>query len=153
MNAVFSRSRGFLRHALLSAVIGIGLFALSRTAQAQYPYHVSQTRVVYGPRSWTVYTQAVGTGVYVNGRQLTPYQVAQLRQVFGYVAPGSYWLRRDGTYGRVGGPALGNLYLAAQAARNQALARSRSRINHHSRGTLVVPGAGVLLPDGTSVTW
>ena len=102
------------------------------------------------------YAMPFDTRVIVNGRQLSSYEVAQLRPIFGTVVPGSYWLLDDGTYGRVGGPALGNVYLAAQARNLGMVPNSRSgfsRSRHlNARDTLYVPGVGVLLPDGTSYT-
>lgn len=57
-----------------------------------------------------------GTGVFVNGRELHPLDVAALMPLVGTVYPGRYWLSYDGTYGFENGPAVGNLiYLARQA--------------------------------------
>lgn len=140
-----------LRWGALNVIVGIGVFAGASFAQAQSRAYGGQ----YNASGYSLggYHQTLGTSVYVNGRQLSYYEVAQLRQIFGYVQPGSYWLLRNGAYGHVGGPALGNLYTAIQARRAGASSSQGGRINHHSRGTLVVPGHGVLLPDGTSATW
>jgi hypothetical protein len=56
-----------------------------------------------------------GTGVYINGRELHPQEVAGLEQLFGAVQPGRYWLDAFGNYGLEGGVALGNLVYAIQA--------------------------------------
>ena len=142
--------RGFMRRGILLAILGLGMFAGVRAAEAQSPVYYRVGNRIYASSR---YLQPAGTGIFVNGRQLSYYQAAQVRQVFGYTIPGSYWMRSDGTFGRVGGPALGNLFLAAQARSRGAYLPSKPRINHHSRGPLVVPGVGALLPDGTSVTW
>jgi hypothetical protein len=55
------------------------------------------------------------TGVFINGRELHPLDVAGLRQMLGAVSPGRWWLDSQGNFGAEGGPALGNLLLAAQA--------------------------------------
>jgi len=57
----------------------------------------------------------MSTGVWVNGRELHPQDVAALG-VLGPIYPGRYWLRYDGWYGIEGGMALGNLIVAAQQA-------------------------------------
>ncbi len=49
-----------------------------------------------------------GTRVFINGRELHPRDVEFLRR-FTPVNPGRYWLLADGTVGREGGGALGNL--------------------------------------------
>jgi hypothetical protein len=55
------------------------------------------------------------TGVFVNGRELHPQDVAAL-SALGPVYPGRYWLRFDGWYGLEGGMPLGNLIMLAQQA-------------------------------------
>jgi hypothetical protein len=57
-----------------------------------------------------------GTGVFINGRELHPQEVAYLQGLFGYVAPGRYWLNWQGVGGYEGGPAAFNLVAAAAAA-------------------------------------
>ena len=59
-----------------------------------------------------------GTAVYINGRELHPQEVAGLQQLFGAVQSGRYWLDAFGNYGFEGGPALGNLVYAIQAAQD-----------------------------------
>jgi hypothetical protein len=57
-----------------------------------------------------------GTGVFINGRELHPGDVAALRAVTGSVLPGRYWLDANGWGGYEGQPAFFNLWaLAAQA--------------------------------------
>jgi hypothetical protein len=58
-----------------------------------------------------------GTGVFVNGRELHPIDVAVLRQITPVVLPGRYWLDASGTGGLEGGPAYFNLYAMAAQAR------------------------------------
>ncbi len=54
-----------------------------------------------------------GTGVFINGRELPPTDLAALQQLTGPVAPGRYWLDAEGNAGPEGGPALVNLRLLA----------------------------------------
>ena len=55
------------------------------------------------------------TGVYVNGRELHPLDVAGLRR-FGQVYAGRYWWDRYGNVGIEAGPMLFNFYALVQAA-------------------------------------
>jgi hypothetical protein len=54
------------------------------------------------------------TTVFVNGRRLPAVEVMYLRQIFGSVVPGRYWLSGNGDYGFEGGWRLGNLYALAR---------------------------------------
>jgi hypothetical protein len=54
------------------------------------------------------------TGVWFNGRQLHPIDVARLRMI-GPVYPGRYWMDAQGNIGFEGGPAFGNLWVAVRA--------------------------------------
>ena len=45
-----------------------------------------------------------GTGVFVNGREIHPQELAWLRQQFGQVQRGRYWLSANGVAGFEGGP-------------------------------------------------
>lgn len=59
-----------------------------------------------------------GTGVFINGRELHPVDLAGLQQLTGPVAPGRYWVDAQGYAGLEGGPAIANLRaLAAQLYR------------------------------------
>lgn len=53
------------------------------------------------------------TGVFVNGRELHPLEVAALWRAFGSVFPGRYWLAPSGIGGVEGGPPLFDLRAAA----------------------------------------
>jgi hypothetical protein len=55
------------------------------------------------------------TGVFVNGRELPRSDLSALEGLVGGVAPGRYWLDANGWAGLEGGPALVNLYAAAQS--------------------------------------
>lgn len=57
------------------------------------------------------------TGVFVNGREMHPVDVAGLQQLVGTVLPGRWWVDAAGNYGLEGGPPLGNLIAMAQANR------------------------------------
>jgi membrane-associated protease RseP (regulator of RpoE activity) len=54
-------------------------------------------------------SQGVKTGIFINGREISPQQVQQLRMTYGYVAPpGQYWYDpRSGLYGVMGYEAAG----------------------------------------------
>lgn len=59
-----------------------------------------------------------GTGIFINGRELHPVDLAGLQQLTGPVAPGRYWVDAQGYAGLEGGPAVANLRaLAAQLYR------------------------------------
>lgn len=61
-----------------------------------------------------------GTGVFINGRELHPQEVAFLQSIFGVVIPGRYWMDWQGIGGYEGGPAIFNLAAAAAAAGAQS---------------------------------
>ncbi|MGE0158640.1 MAG: hypothetical protein AB7T31_04460 [Gemmatimonadales bacterium] len=69
------------------------------------------------------------TGVFVNGRELHPQDVAAL-STLGPVYPGRYWLRFDGWYGIEGGQPLGNLIMLAQQASGGAGYNRSSLFGH-----------------------
>jgi hypothetical protein len=54
-------------------------------------------------------TTPSATGIFINGRELTPKQVQELRALYGGVGPpGRYWYdRMNGSWGREGGPTEG----------------------------------------------
>ncbi|WAC07254.1 MAG: hypothetical protein OS130_13640 [Thermodesulfobacteriota bacterium] len=54
------------------------------------------------------------TGVFINGRHLHAQDVYFLYQITGVVIPGRYWCDTYGNVGFEGGPAIFNLYSAAQ---------------------------------------
>ena len=54
------------------------------------------------------------TGVYINGRELHPFDVQRLRQL-GPVLPGRYWWDAAGNIGHENGPALFNFFALVQA--------------------------------------
>jgi len=56
------------------------------------------------------------TGVFINGRELHPVDVAGLQALLGQVWPGRWWVDAQGFFGAEGNPApLGNLLAAARA--------------------------------------
>ena len=64
------------------------------------------------------------TGIFVNGREIHRSEHQQLVALFGYVAPGRYWLDASGIGGREGEPAsfdLGALAAKAQGGRRESL--------------------------------
>ena len=60
-----------------------------------------------------------GTGIYINGRDIHPIDAQNLYALVGPVAPGRYWVDAQGNAGLEGGPALVNLYAAAQQAQQR----------------------------------
>lgn len=54
-----------------------------------------------------------GTGVFINGRELHPLDVAGLSQIV-QVIPGRWWVNAQGFFGPEGGPVWGNLWLLAR---------------------------------------
>lgn len=63
-----------------------------------------------GPLSRNASGRSSRTGVYLNGREIHPQEATLWTALVG-PAKGRFWLRADGSFGRVGGPALGNLQL------------------------------------------
>jgi hypothetical protein len=63
------------------------------------------------------------TGIFVNGRELHPYDVAALIAAYGQAWPGRWWVNGAGDFGPEGGPAIGNLRRAAAAARGGSWSR------------------------------
>jgi hypothetical protein len=55
------------------------------------------------------------TGVFINGRQIHPVELGYLRQLYGTVNRGRYWLDTGGTGGYEGGPPQFHLGTAAAA--------------------------------------
>jgi hypothetical protein len=53
-------------------------------------------------------------GVFINGRELHPLDVAALTRHIGGVLPGRYWVDAMGNFGYEHGPPLGNLHALAQ---------------------------------------
>lgn len=54
------------------------------------------------------------TGVFVNGRQLHAFDVAELGRYFGTVVPGRWQADAMGNFGPEGGPMLGNVFVSAR---------------------------------------
>lgn len=95
------------------------------------------------------------TGVFVNGRELHPYDVMALQTVTGPIVPGRYFITAMGLAGYEGGPALWNLaQMAAQAGAANAGGGSntwQSRITGASGFSDGTTGA-VFLPNGGIVS-
>ena len=86
-----------------------------------------------------------GTGVFVNGRELHPIDVAALRQ-FTVVLPGRWWVDAQGNGGPENGPAMFNLVvLAQQAAARGARSSGWSRRAEYGGSNLSVGGDGNFL--------
>lgn len=91
-----------------------------------------------------------GTGVYVNGRELHPYDVMQLSYL-GPVYRGRYWLDASGYYGYEGGPPMGNLLMASRSRGNQGSSGQRRVYSAGELSGLIVNEGGVMdRSNGTS---
>jgi len=89
------------------------------------------------------------TGVFVNGRELHPYDVSQLRAIYGYVKPGYFWLDAKGNVGYVGGKAFANLLSAAKRSNgNNFYRNSYTGIGSGSSGN-----SGYVMGKDWSVSW
>jgi len=73
------------------------------------------------------------TRVFINGRELHPVDVQRLRQVFGVVPLGRYWMNADGIGGPEGRPATFNL--GASSARGGGSAGGGGGIDRGPGGT------------------
>ena len=58
-----------------------------------------------------------GTGIFINGREIHVLDREALQKIFGQTIPGRYWLDALGNLGPEGGPAIANLALAIEKAR------------------------------------
>ena len=63
------------------------------------------------------------TGIFVNGRELHPYDVRVLIAVYGQAWPGRWWVNGIGDFGPEGGYAIGNLRRAAATAHGGSWSR------------------------------
>ncbi len=93
-----------------------------------------------------------GTGVFVNGRELHPYDVLALQQITGPIVPGRYFITSQGLAGYEGGPPMWNL--AAMAAQSQGGGGSNTwqgRVTGASGFSDGTTGA-VFLPNGGIVS-
>lgn len=93
------------------------------------------------------------TPFYINGRSLHPMEVQYLRQLFGYVIPGRYWLDWQGNLGAEGGPLLVNLVAVARSAQGGAAGAYGGYTRRTPFGGLGGDGncSYYLHPDGPSV--
>jgi uncharacterized protein len=87
-----------------------------------------------------------GTGVFVNGRELHPYDLAALQQITGPILPARYFIAANGLAGYEGGPPLWNL--AAMAAQAQGDVRTWQGRVTASSGFSDGTHTAVFLPNG-----
>jgi hypothetical protein len=92
------------------------------------------------------------TGVFINGRELHPQDVAQLQAMIGEVPAGRWWVDAQGNFGMEGGPVLGNLDAVARqhsGGRNGRAYSSTSR-----NGSVFVKGGCVSVTgsDGSTMS-
>jgi hypothetical protein len=88
-----------------------------------------------------------GTGVFINGRELHPIDVAILSQL-GPVLRGRYWLEANGYFGVEGGPALGNLFALANAAAPRSQGQHRVYAPGELSGLIGNPEVGYCTQAG-----
>lgn len=86
------------------------------------------------------------TGIFVNGRELHPFDVQALIATYGQAWPGRWWVNGSGDFGPEGGRAIGNLRQAAAAA---AQARGGSWLRGSGAGTNGFWTGG----DGNGYVW
>jgi hypothetical protein len=79
------------------------------------------------------------TGVFFNGRQLHRLDVARLLQL-GPVYPGRYWMDAMGNIGFEGGPALINIWAAAQAQTQGGQGRKEGILSTYDKTGIAVVG-------------
>ena len=69
------------------------------------------------PKEQPTVSLSTNTNIFLNGQELTIEQVAEFERVLGHIAPGSYWIRVNGDFGREGNPTpLGNWYAITQGS-------------------------------------
>lgn len=90
-----------------------------------------------------------GTGVFVNGRELHPYDLRALQQITGPIVPGRYFITAQGLAGYEGGPPLWNL--AAMTAKTQP-GGGTSWQTRFSSGISDGRTIGIFLPNGGIVS-
>lgn len=93
-----------------------------------------------------------GTAVFVNGRELHPYDVMALQQITGPIQPGRYFITAQGLAGYEGGPAMWDLAaMAAQAQGGGGSNTWQGRVTGASGFSDGTTGA-VFLPNGGIVS-
>ena len=89
-----------------------------------------------------------GTQVFVNGRELHPYDVLALQQVTGPILPGRYFITSQGLAGLEGGPPLWNLMaMSAQAQGGGSTTwqgRMSSGFSDGTTGAVFLPNGGIV---------
>ncbi len=97
-----------------------------------------------------------GTDIFINGREIHPLDQRGLQQLFGITYSGRYWLDSQGNLGVEGGPAITNIVVAIQAARQQ---QGGGSVTHGygsaggARGTLAGGMYSGRTASGKSVFW
>ena len=94
----------------------------------------------------------LGTGVFINGREIHPQEYLYLQQQYGSVVPGRYWMNAQLIGGFEGGPAIFNLNAQANYSGGSSGGEPGYNVNTYG-GSLMSDGncSGVLLPGGSSV--
>jgi hypothetical protein len=87
------------------------------------------------------------TGVFINGREIHPYDYQYLVNLLGQVQPGRYWVDAQGNAGLEGGPALVNLVQVAR--QRQARGGGNSYYRSDGTGNNVFVGGGCVAVNGT----
>ena len=82
--------------------------------------------------------------IFINGHQITMQEAMMLQQAVGHVRPGKYWLDANGNAGRVGGPALVNLYQVSAAAQRRSQGGAKHHRNWYTGTSVVSDGNGFI---------
>jgi len=93
-----------------------------------------------------------GTYVFVNGRELDPYDLMLLQQLTGPIVPGRYFITAQGYAGYEGGPALWNLSTLFAKSSGGAGGGSNSWQGKMSSGFSDGETSAVFLPNGGIVS-
>jgi hypothetical protein len=84
-----------------------------------------------------------GTGVFVNGRELHPYDLASLQQMTGPIAPGRYFITAEGAAGYEGGTPVYDLNALSTLGQSGGSSSWKSRLTVAS-GSSGLPHGGIV---------
>ena len=83
-----------------------------------------------------------GTGVFVNGRELPPHDLASLQQMTGPIAPGRYFITAQGLAGYEGGAVVYDLNALSTLGQSGGSGSWKSRLTGASGGTPGIVSTG-----------
>jgi hypothetical protein len=93
------------------------------------------------------------TGVFVNGRELHPYDVMVLQMMIGNVYPGRWFADGQGNFGLEGGPVLGNLFVLAQQAQQRTDGNGPNTVYHKDINGSTFIGGGCVSSSSKDATY